>query len=147
MFDLKSVIRANILELKPYHCARDDYFEGILLDANENTHGNGLETAGLERYPDPYQSAVKSLFGNLKKIDSKSLFIGVGSDECIDIIMRIFCNPTVDKILITPPTYGMHWFISGMYSVSAQINNVGVVKVPLIVQDGSFQLNVPQVPL
>ncbi|KAJ3305116.1 histidinol-phosphate transaminase [Kappamyces sp. JEL0829] len=145
-FDLQQVVRPNIWGLKPYRCARDDYSEGILLDANENTHGPSLgasvrtaySTAQLERYPDPHQLQVKEALCALRGIPSPAhFFLGVGSDECIDMVLRVFCTPGRDKILITPPTYGM-------YSVSAQINDVAVVKVPLDVQDGAFQLNVPE---
>jgi histidinol-phosphate aminotransferase len=143
-FQLEKAVRPNILKLKPYRCARDDYSEGILLDANENSHGPSLdkkfdEFGHLERYPDPYQVEIKQLLCQLRGLPSTDhFFLGVGSDECIDMTMRVFVKPGVEKILITPPTYGM-------YSVSAQINDVEVVKVPLIVDEGKFQLNVPQV--
>jgi histidinol-phosphate aminotransferase len=140
MFDLQAAVRPNILGLKPYRCARDDYSEGILLDANENTHGPALtEYQPLERYPDPHQEELKSALCKFRDIPNPShFFLGVGSDECIDMAIRVFVTPGKEKILITPPTYGM-------YSVSAQINDVGVVKVPLLVDQGEFQLDVPKV--
>ncbi|KAJ9083659.1 histidinol-phosphate transaminase [Entomophthora muscae] len=139
-FQLDRIVRKNILALKPYRCARDDFTEGILLDANENAFGTPFEAekgslkASLNRYPDPHQSLIKE---RLLKINTAikstgNIFLGVGSDEVIDLILRIFCRPGVDKILITPPTYGM-------YKVSAQINDVGIEESFLTPEE--FQLN------
>jgi Aminotransferase class I and II len=139
--------RANILELSPYRCARDDYSEGILLDANENAYGPAMATAAtkkhdddevleLHRYPDPYQIPLKqrlaTLRGDVRNGNNNNnnwltpahFFIGVGSDEAIDLLMRIFCKPGHDAILTTPPTYGM-------YKVCAKVNDVDVVTVSL----------------
>jgi histidinol-phosphate/aromatic aminotransferase/cobyric acid decarboxylase-like protein len=124
--------RKNILELQPYRCARDDYSDGVLLDANENAYGPAAAAAAaenkntLERYPDPHQIHLKEKLvayrGN--SLQAKNVFVGVGSDEAIDLLMRIFCRPGQDKILQTPPTYGM-------YKVCAKVNDVEVVNVPL----------------
>ncbi|CEP14835.1 hypothetical protein [Parasitella parasitica] len=137
-FDLSKIIRPNILSLEPYRCARDDYSEGVLLDANENAYGPSLTTehdGNLNRYPDPYQIQVKERIMKMRGLKStKNLFLGVGSDEVIDLLIRIACVPAHDKILITPPTYGM-------YSVCAQINDVQVVKSFLNVKDGAYQLD------
>jgi histidinol-phosphate aminotransferase len=129
--------------LQPYRCARDDYSSGILLDANENSFGPAATSSfhfkELERYPDPHQHTVKSLLCKLRGLpDPSYFFTGVGSDESIDLIIRIFCTPASENILICPPTYGM-------YCVCAQVNDVGVVKVPLITSDASYQLDVPEV--
>lgn len=138
---LLNLIRKNILELQPYRCARDDYSEGILLDANENSFGPILSKheeakhTGLERYPDPYQWELKEFVAKYRGIKSNQLFIGVGSDEAIDILMRVFCEPGKDSILITPPTYGM-------YKVSAKVNDVNVIEVPLT---SEFDVRVPEV--
>ncbi|KAI8987564.1 histidinol-phosphate aminotransferase [Mycotypha africana] len=146
-FDLTKIIRPNILALTPYRCARDDYNEGILLDANENAYGPSLaniekhhQEGNLHRYPDPYQVQIKERLLKLRRgLDStKQLFLGVGSDEVIDLLIRIACVPAKDKILITPPTYGM-------YSVCAQINDVQVVKSKLNVEEGAFQLDLNSV--
>ena len=141
-FDLTRVIRPNILALKPYRCARDDFSEGVLLDANENAYGPALKTeqkGDLNRYPDPYQVQVKERLLKLRNLKSvRNLFLGVGSDEVIDLLIRVACVPTKDKILITPPTYGM-------YSVCAQINDVEVIKSPLNVENGAYQLDVDHV--
>lgn len=131
-----SIARKNILELLPYRCARDDYSSGVLLDANENAYGpTSLPTKcldpfdncnNLERYPDPYQIALKELYANYRGhgIKPENIFVGVGSDEAIDMLMRIFCYPGKDNILITPPTYGM-------YKVCAKVNDVALLSVPL----------------
>jgi histidinol-phosphate aminotransferase len=136
-FDLQKVIRPNILALQPYRCARDDYSSGVLLDANENAYGPSLSeprSGDLNRYPDPLHPDIKERIVSLRKIPSvHNVFLGVGSDEVIDLLLRIACVPGKDKILITPPTYGM-------YSVCAQINDVGVVKVNLDVEEGAYQL-------
>jgi histidinol-phosphate aminotransferase len=120
-FDLKKWVRPNIAALKPYSSARDE-FKGtadIYLDANENPY----ET-GLNRYPDPGAAAVKAKLETLKGIPANQMMLGNGSDEIIDLLFRIFCEPGQDEVIILPPTYGM-------YQVSADINNVGVKMVPL----------------
>lgn len=149
-FDIKSIVRPNIVALKPYRCARDDYSSGVLLDANENAYGPALNpiseaavsSAGLDinRYPDPHQHDLKNLIAKFRNIQGgpENFFLGVGSDEVIDMLFRVFCVPGKDAVLITPPTYGM-------YSVSAQINDVQVHKANLTL-DGQFQLNVEEVP-
>ncbi|OZJ02971.1 Elongation factor G, mitochondrial [Bifiguratus adelaidae] len=141
-FDLAQIVRPNILALQPYRCARDDYSSGILLDANENSYGPSLEAqpdGNLNRYPDPYQMDVKQRWVSLRGLESEhQVFLGVGSDEVIDLAIRIFCTPRQDKVLITPPTYGM-------YSVCCQINDVEVVKCPLEVANKSFQINVHKI--
>ncbi|KAF3934248.1 hypothetical protein ABW19_dt0202600 [Dactylella cylindrospora] len=159
-FDVKKCARPNILALQPYRCARDDYKDDgntTLLDANENAYGpslllnndgqisktnhsndvNLLKLSNLNRYPDPHQIELKQLLCNLrqnphasKPLTPANLFVGVGSDEAIDGLLRCFCIPGVDKILTCPPTYGM-------YTVSAQINDVEVFKVPLDVEGES----------
>jgi len=118
------LVRPNILALSPYRCARDDYERGILLDANENSFGAITGDVGLNRYPDPYQKALKERIAAFRGLDPAQIFTGVGSDEPIDLLIRIFCTPGHDRILITPPTYGM-------YKVAASINDVAVDQVPL----------------
>ena len=126
MFDLKQLVRKNILNLKPYSTARDEYkfSDGVFLDANESPYGD------YNRYPDPYQTKLKEEIGKLKSISSNHIFLGNGSDEAIDLLFRIFCNPGEDKALIFTPTYGM-------YEVSAAINQVELIKQPL---DNDFQV-------
>ncbi|KAF7334302.1 Histidinol-phosphate aminotransferase [Mycena sanguinolenta] len=134
-FDILKVIRPNILELHPYRCARDDYQDGILLDANENPLGHSITRSGkapdsfldldLHRYPDPAQNAIKERIASLRSLPGVDhILLGVGSDEIVDLVMRVCAAPGKDKILITPPTYGM-------YSVYAQINDIEAIKCPL----------------
>lgn len=118
--DIKSLVRKNIRDLTPYSCARDEYKnpDGIFLDANENPFGE------LNRYPDPYQKDLKAEISKQKSVPAENIFLGNGSDEIIDLAFRIFCEPGKDKACIFTPTYGM-------YKVSANINNVSLVEVPL----------------
>lgn len=147
---IQSLIRPNILALQPYRCARDDYENGILLDANENAYGpplveqkdnelphTTLAEFHLERYPDPHQTHLKTILSTIRQTTPAHIAIGNGSDEMIDLLMRIFCRPSsAEHIVICPPTYGM-------YSVTAKVNDVGVVEVPLL--PTSFQLDVPAI--
>lgn len=144
-FDLDSVVRPNILALKPYRCARDDYQDGVLLDANENALGAAATDADdlrLHRYPDPSLYGVREAVTQLRGLPHPAYtFMGVGSDEAIDLIQRCFARPAQDKILQCPPTYGM-------YQVCASVNDVGVVNVPLTMPGdarGAFQLDVPRI--
>jgi len=126
MFDLKSILRPNIASLTPYSSARED-FKGkaeIYLDANENAIGSAINSHILNRYPDPLQLKVKEKLGKIKEVAPANIFLGNGSDEAIDILIRAFCNPGKDNIVILPPTYGM-------YEVSARINDVAVKTVNL----------------
>jgi len=137
-FDFNNILRKNIKQLKPYRCARDDYQEGVLLDANENLYGPPVKMSStgmpvLNLYPDPHQLKVKKLYGNWRKVDPEQIFVGVGSDEAIDMLIRMVCIPGKDNILICPPTYGM-------YKVSAAVNDVGIIKVPLT-EDFQIQPN------
>ena len=135
-FDLNILLRENIKKLIPYSSARDE-FKGeakIFLDANENSFGSPL-TKWYNRYPDPLQWKVKEKLSEIKGIPSSNIFLGNGSDECIDVLQRAFCEPGIDNIIICPPTYGM-------YEVSANINNVAIKKVPLT---PAFQLNLPAI--
>lgn len=123
--NIQSLIRENIRNLTPYRSARDDFNSGILLDANENSFGSSVRNPlDLHRYPDPAQEKLREVIANYRHVDVENLFLGVGSDEPIDLLMRIFCEPARDSIIISPPTYGM-------YKVSANINNVAVKEVLL----------------
>ncbi len=120
MIDLKNLVRQNILTLKPYSSARDEFTgkKGIFLDANENPFGE------WNRYPDPLQKELKERLAKLKKMPFENIFIGNGSDEIIDLAFRIFCNPGKDKALTFTPSYGM-------YDVSAATNDIELLKIPL----------------
>ena len=136
MFNLNELLRENIKKLVPYSSARDE-FKGeasVFLDANENSFGSPL-TKWYNRYPDPLQWKVKEKLEMIKSVPANQIFLGNGSDECIDILIRAFCEPGVDNVLICPPTYGM-------YQVSADINDVEVKKVPLT---DDFQLDLPAI--
>lgn len=119
-FNLNNLIRENIKNLVPYSSARDEFSaeEGVFLDANENPFGD------YNRYPDPYQKKLKAKISEFKNIKSEQIFLGNGSDEVIDLLLRIFAEPKKDKILVFNPTYGM-------YQVSASINDVEVLDFPL----------------
>jgi len=120
MTDINRLVRENVRKLIPYSCARDEFKgkEGIFLDANENPYGK------LNRYPDPYQKELKARISEIKGIPEENIFLGNGSDEIIDLCFRIFCNPGKDRALTFHPTYGM-------YEVSASINDIELIKVPL----------------
>ena len=135
-FELDKLVRPNIKTLKPYSSAKDEYTGDakILLDANENSLGSPL-TKWYNRYPDPYQKKLKEKLAFVKQVADNQIFIGNGSDECIDILFRTFCEPGKDNIIICPPTYPM-------YEVSANINNIAVQKAPLL---SDYQLNVAHI--
>ncbi|WP_019987280.1 histidinol-phosphate transaminase [Rudanella lutea] len=123
--DLNTLLRPHILTLTPYSSARDEYTgkEGVFLDANENALGSA--TAGpYNRYPDPYQALIKEKLAPIKGVRPGQIFLGNGSDEPIDLLIRATCRPGHDSILIMPPTYGM-------YEVSATINDIRQIRVPL----------------
>ncbi len=124
---IKNLVRKNILQLKPYTSARDSFLEGILLDANENSLGPVIKeekNLELNRYPDPSQNKVRKTLAEYLGVNKSKLFFGVGSDEIIDLLIRIFCVPGKDSVLIAEPTYGM-------YKVAADINNVKTLTVTL----------------
>ena len=132
MFELDKLLRDNIRKLVPYSSARDE-FKGeaqVFLDANENSLGSPL-TRWYNRYPDPLQWKVKEALSRVKGIAPQHIFLGNGSDECIDILYRAFCVPGKDNVIINPPTYGM-------YEVSAHINDVEVRRATLL---DDFQLD------
>ena len=135
-FELDKLVRPNIKTLKPYSSAKDEYTGAakILLDANENSLGSPL-TKWYNRYPDPYQKQLKEKLAFVKQIAANQIFIGNGSDECIDILLRTFCEPGKDNIIICPPTYPM-------YEVSANINDITVQNAPLL---ADYQLNVAHI--
>jgi histidinol-phosphate aminotransferase len=128
---INDLLRKNILRLKPYHSARIEYTgkNAIYLDANENSIGSVLK-GGFNRYPDPLHTELRQNISTLKGVEQNSLFLGNGSDEAIDLLIRAFCDPRKDNIIICPPTYGV-------YSVFANINDVDTIEVPL---SSSFDL-------
>lgn len=129
MRDLNELTRPNIVRLKPYSSARDEY-KGkqatVFLDANENPYN-----APFNRYPDPLQTELKERIAALKQVGVEHIFLGNGSDEAIDLVFRAFCEPGTDNVVAIDPTYGM-------YEVCADINNVEYRKVRL---DDDFQFD------
>ena len=132
MFDINNIIRENIRSLTPYSSARDEFKgnEGVFLDANENPFNEPYN-----RYPDPLQREVKEKLAGLNGVKSDQIFLGNGSDEAIDLLIRAFCEPHRDNIISINPSYGM-------YQVAADINAVDFVKVPL---NDDYTLNVAAV--
>ncbi|MEO9965675.1 MAG: histidinol-phosphate transaminase [Reichenbachiella sp.] len=126
--DITKLIRTNVLNLTPYSSARDefDHEAEVYLDANENPFDNGHN-----RYPDPYQKDLKMRIAELKGVSTDKILLGNGSDEVLDLIFRVCCEPSIDNIVSHNPSYGM-------YPVLAAINNVAIRKVNL---DMGFQLN------
>ncbi|MCC8088068.1 MAG: histidinol-phosphate transaminase [Rikenellaceae bacterium] len=126
--NVKDLFRSNIKNLSPYSTARDEYTGdiGIYLDANENPYDNGYN-----RYPDPHQKSLKGKISGIKNIPADRIFIGNGSDEPIDLVYRIFCEPRIHNAVSIAPTYGM-------YKVAAQTNDVEFREVML---DGDYRLN------
>ncbi|MGI8599070.1 MAG: aminotransferase class I/II-fold pyridoxal phosphate-dependent enzyme, partial [Chitinophagaceae bacterium] len=138
-FDLNNLIRQNIKDLQPYSSARSE-FSGearVFLDANENSFGSPIKNLSItetdyNRYPDPLQWDLKKKIAAIKNTDAEKMFLGNGSDECIDLLFRAFCNPQKNNVIICPPTYGM-------YKVYANINDVEAKEVNLL---SNFQLDI-----
>ncbi len=118
---IEKLLRPNIAALTPYSTARDEYSGpiGVFLDANESPYDNGCN-----RYPDPHQARLKARIGALKGIPAENLFLGNGSDEAIDLVFRLFCEPGRDNAVAIAPSYGM-------YTVAAAINDIAVRQVLL----------------
>ncbi len=119
--NILELIRPDLLDLQPYSSARDEYSgsEGVFIDANENPFENGVN-----RYPDPLQKNLKDKVSVIKSVSSSKIFLGNGSDECIDLLFRLFCIPTIDRVVTISPSYGM-------YKVSAKINQIEISEVLL----------------
>jgi len=134
-FDINNLVRENVKSMKPYSSARDEFedfdtADMIFLDANENPFQNGVN-----RYPDPQQSNLKSVLATQNKVSKKQILLGNGSDEVLDLIFRAFCEPKVDNVITLPPTYGM-------YGVLANLNNIENREVLL---SSDFQPKVEQI--
>ena len=131
---VENLIRENIKLLKPYSSAREEFKNSasnlVYLDANENPFNTGLN-----RYPDPQQNLVKAALAKIKNVSREQLLLGNGSDEVLDLIFRVFCEPKVDTVIALPPTYGM-------YEVLANTNDVGLIKISLL---DNYQPNVDEI--
>ena len=135
-FNLDSLVRDNIKKMTAYSSARHEFTgnASIYLDANENSFGSPLPD-NFNRYPDPLQMQVKEKLSKIKGISAQNIFLGNGSDEVIDLLYRIFCDPGRDNSIILPPTYGM-------YEVCAEMNNVKIKKVNLA---NDYQLDIDRI--
>ena len=118
---IEALVRANIAALQPYSTARDEYEGelGVFLDANESPFNNGYN-----RYPDPHQKQLKERLSEIKGVPSRNIFVGNGSDEAIDLVFRVFCEPRKDNVVAITPSYGM-------YKVAAAMNDVELREVAL----------------
>ena len=140
-FSVDNLVRENIKKMNPYSSARHEFSgeASIFLDANENSFGSPLPSPvggegvamKFNRYPDPLQLKLKEKISTIKGVPAQNIFLGNGSDEAIDLLFRIFCEPRQDNAIIFPPTYGM-------YKVCAEMNDVAIKKVPLL---ENFQLD------
>lgn len=132
-FDIEKLVRKNIKQMIPYSSARHDFSgnASVFLDANENPFGSPL-AENYNRYPDPLQLKLKEKISQVKGVPVENIFLGNGSDEAIDLLFRILCEPGKDNVIIFPPTYGM-------YEVCAAMNDIEVKKIPLTEK---FQLNI-----
>ena len=129
-----SWVRPNIAAMSAYESARSLMLDGtVFLDANEPPC-SPVENTCLNRYPEPQPRILLERFSQIYKVDSSQLLMGRGSDEAIDLLVRAFCEPSRDQILICPPTYGM-------YEVSAKIQGAQVLKVPMLLNFDEFRLD------
>jgi histidinol-phosphate aminotransferase len=135
-FNLELLVRENIKKMRAYSSARHEYTgtAGVFLDANENPFGSPLPEP-YNRYPDPQQLPLKEKISGIKGVPVPNIFLGNGSDEAIDLLFRVFCEPGKDNVIICPPTYGM-------YEVCAEMNNVATRKVSLA---PGFQLDMDKI--
>jgi histidinol-phosphate aminotransferase len=136
-YNLGNLVRSNIKNMSPYASARSE-FKGsaeVFLDANENSFGSPTINENYSRYPDPLQLQLKAAVAKIKNVNAENIFLGNGSDESIDLIIRAFCEPRIDNIIICPPTYGM-------YEVSANINDTIIKKISLT---NDFQLDLDSI--
>ncbi len=119
--DIEALVRPNIRQLCPYSTARDEFSGklGVFLDANESPY-----PTGWNRYPDPRQKELKARIAPLKGVEPENIFLGNGSDEAIDLVFRVFCNPGKDNVVAISPSYGM-------YEVAADINDIALRHVQL----------------
>ena len=131
---IENLIRDNIRSLQPYSSARDEFKDAssdmVFIDANENPFDTGLN-----RYPDPQQNLVKEELSKIKGVQKEQILLGNGSDEVLDLIFRVFCEPKEDKVIALPPTYGM-------YKVLANTNDIELINISLL---ENFQPNVDEI--
>ena len=135
--DIKNLVCPHVLSMQAYSSARMEYEgkEGVFLDANENSLGSVTDEVH-NRYPDPLQSDLKNEIAALENIASNQIFLGNGSDECINVLIQCFCVSGKDKVVILPPTFSM-------YEHAAHVMNIGITEVFL--KEETFQLNVDEI--
>ena len=135
--DIKNLVCPHVLSMQAYSSARMEYEgkEGVFLDANENSLGSVTDEVH-NRYPDPLQSDLKIEIAALENIAANQIFLGNGSDECINVLIQCFCVSGKDKVVILPPTFSM-------YEHAAHVMNIGITEVFL--KEETFQLNVDEI--
>lgn len=135
--DIKNLVCPHVLSMQAYSSARMEYEgkEGVFLDANENSLGSVTDEVH-NRYPDPLQSDLKNEIAALENIAANQIFLGNGSDECINVLIQCFCVSGKDKVVILPPTFSM-------YEHAAHVMNIGITEVFL--KEETFQLNVDEI--
>jgi histidinol-phosphate aminotransferase len=117
--DIVQLIRSNIVELEPYQSARESIQEGTLLDANESPYDVEWEGVKLNRYPDPHQRRLREGLGRYLGVESDQVLAGVGSDEVLDWILKVFCQPGRDQIAVGEPTYGMYQVMAAIFGITS----------------------------
>ena len=122
--NIDTLVRNSVKKMSSYSSARDDFERQnikklIYLDANESPFDNGIN-----RYPDNKHTKLKKVVSDIKNVNVNQVVFGNGTDEILDLIVRVFCNPSEDKIITLPPTYGM-------YDVIAKTNGVENIEIPL----------------
>ena len=130
--NIDALARPEILALQPYASARSlADSAGLLLNANENPWAPNNSGAALNRYPDPQPAALKAALAGEYGVAADRLLITRGSDEGIDLLVRAFCRPGIDRVLICPPCFGM-------YALSARVQGATIIEVPLIETESGF---------
>ncbi len=135
--NIDELVRPHILHMKPYSSARLEYEgnDGVFLDANENPYGS-VSGGQHNRYPDPLQMQIKEKLAKVEQVREEQIFLGNGSDECIDVLVRAFCEPQKDAILVCPPVFSM-------YEHVAEAQNIDIARV--LLQPETFQLDMPAI--
>jgi len=137
--DIEEFIRPELITMKSYtpveptevlsQRAELPVEKVIKLDGNENPYGcspkvyQSLATYSYyHHYPDPEQRELRKALEVYSGISYQHIICGMGSDELIDLILRLFLNPG-DEVINCPPTFGM-------YPFSTDICGGKVIDVP-----------------
>lgn len=126
MSRINSLARASVQALTPYASARRSMSGGsVWLNANENALAPEYQLSGTyNRYPDCQPARLLNAYAGYAGVDASQVLVSRGADEGIELLIRSFCEPGVDQIVICPPTYGM-------YAISAESNGVARSVIPL----------------